>query len=108
MYSEFGDASERKLATGVAAAGTTQAAATLLPARFNQISTAAANSGVRLPSGVRSSGMVRARNDGANTVKVYPPVGGKINGGTANAAVTLAAGAAAVYVADGNGNYFTF
>ena len=108
MYSEFGDASERKLATGLVAAGTTQATALLLTTRWAQIATAAANSGVRLPSGVRNSGMVRVRNDGANSVKVYPPVGGKVNGGTTNASVTVAAGATGLFVADGNGNYWQF
>lgn len=109
MYSEFGDASERKVVTGLTATGTTLATALTLPARWNVVGTAAANTGVRLSGGVRNSGQVRVRNDGANAVKVYPPAStGKINGGTAGAAVSLAAGAVGTFVADGAGNYWQF
>lgn len=82
------------VATGITAGATqTQAGATPLTASSNVVGTVGTtNDGVILPAGAVGDD-VFVRNSGANTVKVYPPVGGSINGGTANAAVTLAAGA---------------
>ena len=80
------------VATGLVAAGTTQATALALTSQTNVIGTAAASSGVILPVGL-SGDTVFVRNGGANTVNIYPPVGGVINALSANAALTLAAGA---------------
>jgi hypothetical protein len=77
--------------TGITAGTTqTQAGAVALTGANNLVGTVAvANDGVRLP--VADVGdVIFVRNGGANTVKIYPPVGGAINGGTVNAAVTLA------------------
>ena len=86
------------LQTGITAGTTqTQAGATPLTAKTNVIGTVGTtNDGVILPV-VDPLDEVFVRNAGANTAKVYPPVGGSINGGSANAAVTLAAGASARY-----------
>lgn len=75
----------------VVAAGTTQATATLLINGMNGILTAAANSGVILNSNSLTSDCQVVYNGGANTVKVYPPVGSKINGLPTNTGMSLGA-----------------
>lgn len=108
-YSEFGSADQRKLRTGLTAAGTNLATALQLTARFNVIGTAAASTGVRLPRGIPQIGEIRVVNRGANTITVYPPTSaGKINGGSAGAGVTLATNASLDFVSDGNGNFWSF
>ena len=74
----------------VVAAGTTQATATLLINGMNGILTAAANSGVILNLNSGTSDTQVVYNGGANAVKVYPPVGSKINGLPTNTGMTLA------------------
>ena len=80
--------------TGVSAAGTDQSGATSLTRNFNQVSTTAANAGVKLAGTIPQW----VRNDGANALKVYPHSGGTINGGSANAAVTLAVGGTVLFL----------
>lgn len=76
--------------TGITAAGTnSQANSTLLTTGNNVVSTAAANSGVRLPAGMPGD-EVWVYNAGASTMHVYPPSGAAINSGAANAAFDLA------------------
>lgn len=60
-------------ATGLTAAGTTQANALALTKVINVITTAAASTGVNLPSAaaVGIGGYVAIFNDGANPIKVY-------------------------------------
>lgn len=77
------------VATGISAAGSTQATATVLTSDVSFISTATASTGVLLPVGEPSKTMT-VFNGGANTMSIYPPVGGTINGGSVNAAVTVA------------------
>ena len=75
--------------TTLAGAGTTHSDATLLTLASNHIiSTAANNSGVILPPG-NGSGDSMAPGDymtiyngSANTLLLYPPLGGSLNGGT--------------------------
>lgn len=81
----------------VTAAGTTQATATLLINGLNGILTAAANSGVILNANSLTSDCQIVYNGGANAVKVYPPVGSKINGLPANTGMTLATGTSCVF-----------
>ncbi len=71
--------------TGVVAAGTTQTGAKALTTGFNEIATAAANSGVMLDS---FSDFHLIFNGGANPVSVYPPVGSYMNG-TQNASFSV-------------------
>lgn len=73
----------------VVAAGTTQATATELVNGLNGISTAAANSGVILNPILATSDCQIVFNGGANAVKVYPPVGSKINSLTVNTPMVL-------------------
>lgn len=80
------------LQDNITATGTTQATAFALNSVYSIVTTAAASTGVRLMT-AEPSAEVFVRNLGANTLNVYPPVGSDINGGTVNAAVTIAAGA---------------
>jgi hypothetical protein len=83
-------------ATGIVAAGATQATATPLPATNNYIATAAASTGVILPAG-SAADAVLVYNGGANAVLVYPPVGANLNNGAVNAGLALPVGKAGVY-----------
>ena len=78
----------------VSAAGTTQGTATTLVSNFSNVTTAAANSGVIIG---RANEINVVINNGANPVKVYPPSGHAINGGSANAAFTVTNGKAAIF-----------
>lgn len=80
------------LQDNITAAGTTQADAFGLNATYSIVTTAASGTGVRLMN-PEPSAEVFVRNLGANTLNVYPQVGGNFNGGTTNAPVTIAAGA---------------
>src|SRR5690242_15306929 len=53
------------------------------------VSTAAANTGVRLPSGASPGDTFFVYNGGASTMHVYPPTGGNVAGGSTNAAFDL-------------------
>lgn len=78
-------------AVAVTAAGSTLATATLLNAKFNNVSTVAASTGVALPAGAAPGDVVFVANGGANALSVYPATAaGTINGGSAGAAVSLA------------------
>jgi hypothetical protein len=46
-------------------------------------------------------------NRGANTLAVYPQVGGAINAGAANAALSLAAGSKAILVSHNGADWFS-
>ncbi len=83
--------------TTISAAGTTQATATAITAAFNNITTAAASSGVQLPQVAPGIG-VMVFNSGANAVKVYPPTGHQLNNLGANTGVLLAQNTGAIFV----------
>lgn len=88
----------------VAAAGSTQAGATLLADSINVVNSG--TGGVRLPSA--TAGMrVIVRNTTGSTINVYPFLGGNINGGSANVAVTLPTGTAVEYIASSSTAWFT-
>lgn len=78
----------------ITAAGTTQATATELKSAVNFIATAASGTGVVLASLATPGDSQLVYNGGANAVKVYPPVGAKINGLATNAAASIATGTA--------------
>lgn len=76
--------------TTTVGAGTTAAGATLLPFSGNVwIKTAANNSGVILPpgngtgDGLSAGDYITIYNGDSNTLLLYPPTGGTLNGGTA-------------------------
>jgi hypothetical protein len=80
------------LTTGITAAGTTQAGAQAIYADVNVVATAAASSGVLLPNDRTAGDVVEVTNLGANSLSVYPPSGGNIGTGAANAPLALAVG----------------
>jgi hypothetical protein len=74
--------------SSVSAAGTTQTDATALVSSVNVITTAAAGSGVRLPS-VEIGDEFDILNLGANGVVIYPATGERINALATNIGFTL-------------------
>lgn len=87
-------------ATALVAAGTTQATALALPADNNFVGTAAASTGVILPPG-NAGDSIFVYNGGANSLTVYPPVGGTINNLSANTGLALATLKSGTYVYSG-------
>jgi 6-phosphogluconolactonase (cycloisomerase 2 family) len=80
------------------AAGSSQADATLLRSAVNNVTGADGTKGVRMPPVVapadhfRPPGtLVIVHNESSSNLKLYPHVGGSINGGAANAAITIPA-----------------
>lgn len=72
------------------AAGTTIADALLLTGSVNNVTTAAASTGVKLNANTPIGATVVVRNGGANDLKLYPTSASDvINGGSAGAAITL-------------------
>lgn len=81
----------------VAAAGTGQSTAAELVYAYNRVTGADGTACVRLPipySGDASQAqpIIVVNTDTANTLPLYPPSGGAIDGGSTDAAVTMAAG----------------
>jgi len=79
------------------ATGSTQAGALLLSLSSDQfVTTTASGTGVILPPGngngdqLAPGDLIRVFNYGANTLLVYPPVGGKIQNGSTNAGFSIA------------------
>ncbi len=86
--------------TPVGASGTTQGTATAIKAFVTQVEVTAASNqtGVRLPADVEFMQPYLIFNSSATTAQVYPPVGGSINGGSANDPVTLVPNDALIFV----------
>ena len=77
-------------AESLTATGTTQATAYTVLAEVNRFSTVASGTGAILDS-TKGRGEVQAVfNDGANALRVYPPVSGEINNLGTNTAILLA------------------
>jgi hypothetical protein len=85
------------VATGLTAAGTTQGTAYVITSSVDQFTTVTTGTGAILPANVFNGRGITVYNRGANALKVYPPVGAKIESNATNAAVTLAAGADAIF-----------
>lgn len=87
-------------------AGGGQGSATALTGTTNIIATCATlNDSVKLPAGVVAGDEVWVRNNGAASANVFPQTGGAINGGSANAAVALAASKTMAFRSLGSGNW---
>lgn len=84
-------------ATALTAAGSTQATALALVSDFSIFGTVAASTGAILAG----RGVTFVANGGANTLKLYPPVGGNINGGTVNVGIDVPAGKSAIAMSNG-------
>jgi hypothetical protein len=87
------------------AAGSTYADAASLTAALTLTTTVAAGTGVKLPNLKTSGGVAVVRNLAAEAVLVYPPTGGAINGGSANAGVSLAQNKTGTFWSTGDGSY---
>lgn len=74
----------------VAAAGTTQATATLIQADCNAITTCAAGAGVILYNGVIGDSCLIYNDATGNALTIYPPTSAKINGLATNGGMLLA------------------
>jgi hypothetical protein len=72
-----------------AAAGNSQATATLMPSNHVSVSGADGTKGVRLPAPSRGKVCLVYNEHATLGLKVYPHVGGDINDGTQNAAITI-------------------
>jgi hypothetical protein len=93
-------------AATAAAAGSTQATATPLTASVNHVTGADGTKGVRLPAIAQPGQIVAVYNaTSAQALKVYPPTGGTINGGAANAAVTQSGLTLALFIATSSTNW---
>lgn len=77
------------VATGLTATGTVQGNALPLAADINNVTTAAAGTGVIAPA-MNPADEILVRNGGANALLLYPPVGASINGLGANAGYSIA------------------
>ena len=90
------------ISTGVSGAGTSsQSAATLVECGLVVVSTAAANSGIRLPPASQGS-ITLVVNGGASTLTVYPATSEKINNGSANAGVSVTNAKNGLFIPFGN------
>ncbi len=78
------------------AAGTSQTDAFAMGNAINQFTTVAASTGALLPTSVHGD-TIFVSNQGANSLSVYPPSGGNINNGSANAAFAVANGKVAIF-----------
>jgi hypothetical protein len=91
---------------GITATGTTQATAFgLTNSTYHEFTTVASGSGAILPIPFIPS-PVTIYNNTATALLVYPPVGGTIDSGTVNAAISLAAGTGVQYWASSSTNWY--
>lgn len=89
----------RSVSTALTAAGTTITDALQLVSFSNIISTAAASTGVKLNSSWPIGQIGLVQNNGANALNLFPPTSAMtINGGSAGAAVTIAAAAGNIVI----------
>lgn len=94
--------------TGLTATGNSQGTALALPSDFNVFSTVAASTGAILPATggqYQLTDTIIVVNHGASTLTVYPPTGGTIGTGSANAGVSVAAGKTAWFLVVGTNGY---
>lgn len=80
------------------ATGSVQGDALALAGDYLVFGTVAASTGAILPA---SSGQFIVVNAGANALKIYPPVGLAINGGTVNVAFSVTNGKTALFIMNG-------
>ncbi|WP_336718552.1 right-handed parallel beta-helix repeat-containing protein [Asaia bogorensis] len=81
-----------------AASGTGQADANPLNQAYVVCTSAAANAGLRLPDWSGTGAAVSVFNRSGNTILIYPPVNGQIEGQGQNAGLSLATGSQATFV----------
>ena len=79
-----------------------------LTRRFNRISVCANASDVVTLPGALAGLTCAVRNDGAQTLQIFPASGDDINGGATDAAITLAAGSTIILGAMDATSWYTF
>ena len=77
-----------------------------LPTSVVEYSSSTSNYGPTLPSDSAPGDKYWIANTSANTIKVWPASGFKINGGSADAALSIATLKSAVFISLGDGNWF--
>lgn len=82
----------------VTAVGTAQAGAAALTGTINNVTTSAGQTAVVLPSNWPLASSILVYTNSATTALVFPPSGGNINEGAANASVNVAQGKATCFV----------
>lgn len=97
VYATTARAITGSVRTGVTAAGNSQATATAITNSTTVFSTVAASTGAVLPTGCVAGDLLTVVNLGANSLSVYPPVGGTVQTGAANAAFAVGAGKTAQF-----------
>ncbi len=95
MLAASGRVALKSNGSGLSAAGTTQATATIITKQTNQFTTVAAGQGAILPSPEQGE-VIFVANGGASALNIYPAVGHSINALAANAAFSLAVGKNAI------------
>jgi hypothetical protein len=93
-------------ARGLTATGANQATALVLTSSWNELTTVAAATGVRLDNSVVGI-MTAIFNRGANVLNVYPDVGGQIDALGVNAPLGMAAGGAALFFRFSGSQYYS-
>jgi len=88
--------------TGQVTSATTQATAVAITADITVFATVASTGAAILPAGSGAADILILNGQATNALIVFPPVGGTINGGSANASYSQAVSKCARYVtADG-------
>jgi hypothetical protein len=88
--------------TGQSASNTTQATATAITADITVFSTVVSTGAAILPVNAGAADILVLNGQATNALVVFPPIGGTINGGSANASYSQAVSKCARYVtADG-------
>jgi hypothetical protein len=85
----------------VTATGNSQGTAYALIKFFTNVTTAAASTGVILPTTAGSGAYYRVKNNGANPLSIYPASGGQINALGSNTAFSLGTSTAVGFIATG-------
>ncbi len=92
--------------TGLTATGSSQATAQALTNNtLHEFTIVPSLAGAILPIGVTPS-EISIFNDGASSLSIYPPNGGSIDSGMANASIALAAGSGATFWASTPSNWY--
>ncbi len=89
-FARFDNAPTAGVPDAVATAGTTQSGAPALTGAINVLTTAASQVAAILPTNFAVGSPLVVRVNTATTATIFPPVGGSINGGSANAAFSVA------------------
>lgn len=96
-----------ELTTSASGAGTNQSTATAITTANTVFTTVAAGTGGRLPvtPTVSANDRLHVANHGANTLALYPPVGGKLGTASTNVPALIAPGKAADFFCIDGTNY---